>query len=346
MLNKITIIIPTRNRSKYIKRQIEHIKSWGAQIFLLDGSDDINLYLDNLSNKHPYIKYINDTNGFDARLMYMKKKIETKYAMLMADDEFIIKKSLEMCIDFLEKNTDYVSCSGVAIGFMKSLQNKVIYREVYPRLIGYKISGENPKGRVNDHMSRYVPSSVYGVLQSRVMNKFIKEFKYSHSSSPETHENWLQNTTAYMGKIMVLPVLYWFRSMENSPVQDKNWKRSVKFYQWYNQKKFKRERTKYIENFCQANNEYEYSFFELALSNHSKDLRQRKGQGTLKLALRLFFKRGINLFLRKLKLRKILAKLNEATFFDFAVLKNFLSEKKVIYDIESIKQIEKKILQH
>lgn len=344
MLDKITIIIPTRNRSKYIRRQIDYIKNWGSQIYLLDGSDEKNSYLENLSNTDPNIRYIHNTKGLFARFEYMKNQIKTKYAMLMADDEFIIKKSLEMCIKFLEKNTDYVSCSGVAVGFMKSFKNKVIYKEMYSRLIGYKISSESPRDRTIDHMSRYVPSSVYGVLNSRVMIKFFEELHYTNTSCTETYENWLQNTTAYMGKIMVLPVLYWLRSMETAPVQDRNWKRSLKFYQWYNQKKFKKEKIEYIKNFCQANNENSYSFFELALSNLSKDLHQR-GQGTLKLAIRLFFRRGINLFLYKLKLYKILSTRKEAIFFDFEVLKNFLNEKKIIYDIESIKQIEKKILQ-
>ena len=345
MLNKLTIIIPTRNRHKSIKGQIDHIKNWGTQIFLLDGSNDINLYLDNLSKTHTHIKYIHNTNGQFARFEYMNNKIKTKYAMLMADDEFFIKESLEMCIEFLENNIDYVSCSGVSIGFMKSLENKVIYREMYPRLIGYKIAGESPKDRIIDHMSRYVPSSVYGVLDSRVMNKFFKELEYTNTSSSETYELWLQNTAAYMGKIMVLPVLYWFRNLQNPPVQDKNWKRALKFYPWFNKRKFRQEREKFIKNFCKVNNENSTSFFELALSNFSKDLHQRKGQGTFKLAIRLFFKRGINLFLRKLKLCKILARRNEASLFNFEVLKNFLDERKIIYDIESIKKIEKSFLQ-
>ena len=173
MLKKITIIILTRNRPECIKRQMDYIKNWGAQIFLLDGSDNINLYLQSLPKRDPNLKYIHDTNGFDVRLMHMKSQIKTKYAMIMSDDEFIIKKSLEMCIQFLENNTDYVSCSGVAVGFMKSFKNKVIYIKKYLRLIGYEISDEDPKEIVIKHMSEYVPSSVYGVLRSSVINKFI-----------------------------------------------------------------------------------------------------------------------------------------------------------------------------
>ena len=42
MLDKLTIIIPTRNRHKFINNQIDYLKNWGTQIFLLDGSDEIN----------------------------------------------------------------------------------------------------------------------------------------------------------------------------------------------------------------------------------------------------------------------------------------------------------------
>ena len=61
MLNEITIIIPTRNRPKFIKTQIEYIKNWGSQIFILDGSDKFNLFLYDLSKNYPYIRYIHDT---------------------------------------------------------------------------------------------------------------------------------------------------------------------------------------------------------------------------------------------------------------------------------------------
>ncbi len=193
-------------------------------------------------------------------------------------------------------------------------------------------------------MSKYVPCSVYGVVQSRVLNKFIKELEYSKTSCTETIECWHQCTTAYMGKIMVLPVLYWFRNLHVSPVQDKNWNRSLKFYKWFNEKKFKEEREKYIKNFCMLNNENLISFFKTALSNFSKDLNKKKGQGTIKLVIRLFIKRSINLFLRKLRLSKILARKNESSFFDFDVLQTFLSQKKIIYDIKSIKDIEQNFL--
>ena len=345
MLNDLTIIIPTRNRYKSVNIQVDYIKGWGSQIFLLDGSDEKNSYLDDLSKKLTNINYIHNTNGLFSRFENIEQQINTKYSMIMADDEFFIKKTIEMCIEYLENNADYVSCSGVAIGFMESYENKVIYREIYPRLVGYKITANQASDRVIDHMSKYVPCAVYAVLQSKVLKKFIKEMKYSKTSCTGTIESWQQCTTAYMGKIMVLPVLYWFRNLRNSPVKDKNWNPSLKFYKWYNTDKYKAEKQAYIKNFCKLNNENSTSFFEIALSNFSKDLRQRKGQGTFKLARRLFIKRSTNFILRKLKLKKLLAKKNESNFFDYEALKIFLKENKILYEIESIKKIEEIFLQ-
>ena len=346
MLNDLTIIIPTINRSKNLDTQIEHIKNWGSQIYVLDGTDQKDVNIEKLSKKYLNLKYIHDTSGYHKRLMRIKDQIKTKYAMLMADDEFFIKKSLEMCVEFLNNNSDYVSCSGIAIAFNKSKKNKVIYKEIYPKLIGYNISDFSPKDRVINHLSNYVASSYYGVLHTKVIDKYIEEIKYSNTSCSETPEIWLQSSTAYLGKIMVLPVLYWFRSMVNSPVEDKKdkyWNRSIKFFQWYTKKKFKREKMKFIKDFCKLNNENSSSFFELALNNYSKIL-MHKGHGSIIRIINLFFNRVINLFLRIIKLNKILAKRREAYYFDFVSLKNFLIKRSISFDIESIRDVEKKII--
>ena len=206
MFNDLSIVIPTRNREECIEKQIHYILNWNTQIFLLDGSDKINFYLKDLAKKNKNITYIHNTQGFEKRIFFLKNNIKTNYTMFMADDEFFIKKSVGNCIKFLENNLDYSSCSGVAIGFMKSLESKIIYRKMYPRLLGYEISDEDPKERIIKHMSKYVPSSVYGVLRTSVINKYVSEINYSFTSTPETTENWLQNTVAYMGKIKVLPI--------------------------------------------------------------------------------------------------------------------------------------------
>ena len=67
MLNKLTIIIPTRNREKSINVQADYIKDWGSEIFVIDGSDNSNPYLNNLSKEYSHITYVHDTKGFFER---------------------------------------------------------------------------------------------------------------------------------------------------------------------------------------------------------------------------------------------------------------------------------------
>ena len=74
MLNDLTIIIPTINRSKNLDTQIEHIKNWGSQIYVLDGTDQKDVNIEKLSKKYLNLKYIHDTSGYHKRLMQINQK--------------------------------------------------------------------------------------------------------------------------------------------------------------------------------------------------------------------------------------------------------------------------------
>ena len=342
MLNNLSIIIPSRNRTADLNRQIDYIKNWGAQI--LDGSDKINTYIHNLSIAEPQIKYIHNTRGFNSRMIFLKGRIKTKYTMFMGDDEFFVKNSLKKFIQFLENNIDYASCSGVAVAFKKTYK-KVLFKEIYSRLIGYNISDKNPKDRVVRHLSKYVCSSIYGINRTSTFDKFISQFKHATTSCPETGEIWFESLTALRGKIMVLPILFWFRSFNNEPVQDIGWNRAIKFFYWYNKNKFKIEKIKFIKSFCKLNKEKSCNFFELALLNYTTDLKLM-GHGSLKyLQIIIKFKEIIKFFLVKLKLYEKINKIDDKSYFDYKSLKSYLKKKKILYDITSIKKINKLIQQ-
>ena len=346
MLNQLTIVIPTRNRSHSIKKQIDYIKSWGSTIYVLDGSDMLNNYIYKLSETFPHINYIHNLEGIATRINNMKNKITTKYTMMMGDDEFFIKNSIKKCIEFLENNSDYASCSGVAIAFKKSNnKKKVIFREIYPKLINYHIPEKSPKDRVVSHFTDYVCSSVYGVIHTKSFDKIVSQLKLATTSCPETTEIWFEATISYIGKIKVLPILYWFRSIANPVVREKNFKRSIKFYEWYNKNKYKKEKFEFIVNFCTVNKESLSNFFNLALSNYANELK-KKGHGSIKKSkLVLFFKKATIYLLIKFKIYKFILQYGENKYMNHENMINYLNKKKISYDIESIKNVEKKIIQ-
>lgn len=258
----------------------------------------------------------------------------------MSDDEFFVKDSILQCIKFLDKNLDYVSCSGTAIGFKKTFSNKAIFKEIYPRLYRYQISDESPRDRIINHFSKYICSSIYGVVRLNNFNKFINEIEYASTTCTETTEVWFQASIAFSGKIMVLPNLFWFRCVSNPPVDDIQWNRSIKFFHWYNQEKFKLEKKNFKKNFCKTHKKKNISFsFSFALKYYARDLKN-KSHDSFKYSHQFIkFKKIIRFFLIKMKLYRAWQKIDDISYFNFKSLILYLNRKNIRYDIKSLKKI-------
>ena len=113
-LKKLTIVIFTYNRHKYLKRTLKYWSSYDVKVLVLDGSstkfEDPCLHAKN-------IKYIYDTRSLYDRLLSSVNYINTEYMILACDDEFYLPSALSSCIKFLLKETSYYSCGGRAVGF-------------------------------------------------------------------------------------------------------------------------------------------------------------------------------------------------------------------------------------
>ena len=114
ILNNLTIVIPTHNRHKYLKRTIKYWANCGAKLLVLDGSD---IKLEDPSLKEKNTKYIYNPNNFYNRLLSSIKYIDTEFMILGSDDEFYLPSALSSCVAFLTKETSYSSCQGLALGF-------------------------------------------------------------------------------------------------------------------------------------------------------------------------------------------------------------------------------------
>lgn len=114
----VSIIIPTYNREKYIKRAINSVLSQSFQDFEIiiidDGSTDNTKKILEPYLKDKRIKYIFQKNQKVSRARNNGIKNSTgKYvALLDSDDYWIDNNKLKKQIDFLEKKQDYVLTSG------------------------------------------------------------------------------------------------------------------------------------------------------------------------------------------------------------------------------------------
>lgn len=115
----LTLIIPTMNRSEFLIRLLRYYADtkFKYQIIIGDSSNESHLK-----------KLKDEIKKIDSRLKITLKEcpnlshprtvweitslVTTPYTALVCDDDFLIGRGLEKCVNFLETNKDYVSAHG------------------------------------------------------------------------------------------------------------------------------------------------------------------------------------------------------------------------------------------
>ena len=127
-LEKLTIVIFSYNRHKYLKRTIKYWSDYNVKLLVLDGSD-IKLEDPCLNIKN--IRYIYGPKDLYGRVLSSINYIDTEFMMLACDDEFYLPSALSTCIEFLSKESSFLVVEDAQLGFT---QIKKIFLEVYNTL--------------------------------------------------------------------------------------------------------------------------------------------------------------------------------------------------------------------
>lgn len=231
-LQKITIVIPTYCRHKYVLRNMHYWSERYANIVVVDGS---NKPLKATVGKHfkENVRYYHIPVSIGDRLEFAMGRIDTKYAMLCGDDEFMLPSGIIDSIKYLELNADYAQCSGRAIGFMHGNNNI----DLYPVKISQRyhaVDMDSVFDRVRYHLENYTPSTVYAVHHSESFKKILRATnRYSYGNGGYTAELIFELLSAAAGKSKVLPVPMWLRSSENDPVHYDGWDRKIYINDWF-----------------------------------------------------------------------------------------------------------------
>ena len=115
-----TIVMPTMDRPKFLKRSLDFLASQGfeGQVVIPDGSNDAMSFenkqiVDNQEEiKLVYMRTGGDFNNVWIETYQALKDIEFKYSLFYPDDDFFFLDEIDYCLDFLENNKDYVSAKG------------------------------------------------------------------------------------------------------------------------------------------------------------------------------------------------------------------------------------------
>jgi glycosyltransferase domain-containing protein len=216
MSPRVTLVCPTYERHQYLARSAKFWAGKNVLIIYADGSavpfPDAHLFSAN-------IIYFHKNTGFHDRIREAISRISTPYASFIGDDEFLIPSAILLLVEFLDQNLNYNSCMGQAIGF-RSLRGSVELESVYPELANRKLCDSDAIDRLKAHFSTYVPSHIYAITRADVFSSSWNTALSVEADFFAAFEIAYEFSVLLSGKSLVLPVLYWLRSLGVPPIRN------------------------------------------------------------------------------------------------------------------------------
>lgn len=212
----IVIIIPTYNRSDYLKRLLSYYSICNIEhkIIIADSSsDDCKIENEKISSSFINLNILHITS-YPSTINLLDKMqdiinyVESEYSLFCPDDDFITPNGITQSIDFLENNQDYSVAHGIYVGF--SIKQN---RENEPYLFwksGYhpeSINFSDAKDRLYHHLANYSFPTLYGVHRTKDL-KIILDETEKYTDEVRFGELLPTLLTAIHGKIKCLDVLY------------------------------------------------------------------------------------------------------------------------------------------
>ncbi len=222
----LTVIILSRNRQKYLLRQIKYWETTQFLILIFDQSPSSLNYSENSRN----IKYFHCNLDFKDRLILASKELKSKYVIFLPDDEFLIPSSLINCIKFLEENQNYVSCAGRTIQF--GVESEIFAVNIYENLSNFDLNNDKSFERITTLAYPYKFQPIHSVCRSIVWKTTSEIFENSTKFPPDMFELMYGFTAAFYGKLKVINELMNLRSLENEPINYKDWSQKFLTPSW------------------------------------------------------------------------------------------------------------------
>ncbi len=140
----VSIGVPTYNRQEKLNSTIAYLTNQSyknVEIIVSDNhSSDIkvSLFLKQISTEDNRIKFFiqKENIEIEPNFNFVYKQATGDYFMWMADDDIFDHNYIEKCVDYLEKNKDYILCSGTSKYF--SNEGQFLFQEKKIQL-DYKI---------------------------------------------------------------------------------------------------------------------------------------------------------------------------------------------------------------
>lgn len=175
MSKEVTIIIPTKDRFKFLKKNIEYyiFSKFRGVLLILDSSS----YVDAKKNKN-FIKkcsLVININYYHKKTLpnqiikFYSSKIKTKYSIIGADDDFYIPSTINSLVKILNRNKENKIILGEV--FRLDILDERIHVNKFPVQINNNYT--NLQKKISDYLKNYISIAAISIIETKLLNKLF-----------------------------------------------------------------------------------------------------------------------------------------------------------------------------
>jgi glycosyltransferase domain-containing protein len=231
ILDKITVIIPSFRRPKYLNVLLDYYSGSGINVICVDGSD------------HPleceynqYIRYFHLPKSYEERLKFAATQIKSPYAVICPDDEAFTLTGLRATIETMESDKKLAASVGHTVAFARGRNNvgELVdaWRWEYRSIASMNCESENFFERFENRHRCPGNSIFYAVARVEVLRDAIEFITSKQYKNPYAAEVLMELAILANGPLRVIPCVLWFRNRSNGVVQGTDSARRILLHHW------------------------------------------------------------------------------------------------------------------
>ncbi len=217
-MRELTIVLPLKDKSEYTEIWLNSNLSDKYNYIIADGSQDnsnekiVNKF--NLENLI-YIKFSPDLKirDFLHKLYISMSKVKTKYVMLADNDDFLVFKGIDKCLDRIKKDKTAITVQG-KIGLVRKI-NQLRYKRISYDYVRNLYRSEKCFENFQLCTRIYAPLW-YSIYKSNYQLNLFKQIFDSGITNPYLAEEFHTYITLAQGNILYEPSYYYVRLLERS----------------------------------------------------------------------------------------------------------------------------------
>jgi glycosyltransferase domain-containing protein len=159
---RVTLLLPTMNRPDFVLRLLRYYAGIRFQGRIIIGDSSLPVHVEETRRGlTPFVNTLDiDYEAFPGLGLadcwkQLIDRTTTSYAAYLADDDFLVPRSLDACARFLDEHPDYAAAHGAGLGITldsHGLHGQVVQCDYYRQTIS---EADRPSERLSAHLDHY-----------------------------------------------------------------------------------------------------------------------------------------------------------------------------------------------